>query len=89
MQPPKEVQSTAPSLPSKHEAHYEGLLRRNPKMTLDFTRRECCESNSRHAYSIPDWYEGGHYFVNECQTCGKEWWMDETELGLVALDWEE
>lgn len=58
-------------------------------MDLSFERDECCEENSWHRYSIPDWYQGGHYFFNECKVCGREWCMDEFELGDHDLDWDD
>ncbi len=77
------------NIPLEYRLYYESLRREYPDMKLVFERNDCCQNNIRNRYSIADWYGGGHYFANECKVCGHEWWMDETELGLRDLDYED
>lgn len=77
-------------LPERYKDYYLSLQKQYPDMKIDFTRNECCEDNSKHRYSIPDWYGGGHYFFEECTKCGKEWCADEHEIfELDKVNWDD
>ncbi len=77
------------NLPVKYKEYYERLKKRNPDMSLVFERNECCEKNSEELYSIPDWYESGHYWKFECKACGHKYWEDEIGLGFFEDEDED